>query len=204
MAVCYHMSDDRSKIEYGYPSEPMLALASYSGYTRISTQHINLKSLIIALINMTKSGMVEAGYRGELVGKLILLFAFDECQRLDIADDGTLRSGCTTTRKANLYPEEEDRGHLKYRILPRPVNLRKFLNVLIGPRLKEFEDSTKSESPSAFEDFEDAQVFFTHFVYLSYSPHISEIQTWNRYILQTQSGGCRCCDTIKVGQFRQI
>ncbi|CAJ0637020.1 7278_t:CDS:2, partial [Entrophospora sp. SA101] len=80
MALCSYVSPDRQRLYIGYSSEPILAEASAILMSDIK----NYSHLLKTLCNSVEDGIVDAGFRGELVAKLLLLRAWDKCCNLQI------------------------------------------------------------------------------------------------------------------------
>ncbi|CAG8834999.1 27161_t:CDS:2, partial [Racocetra persica] len=78
MHLCLDISEDRECIITSMPSEPVLAEAS----ARIMNDpDVCFTELINQLSSALKKGVVEAGYRGELTARLLLLRAWDDCNK---------------------------------------------------------------------------------------------------------------------------
>jgi hypothetical protein len=77
MACCYHFSEVDRNLWVCYPSEPALALAAAC---LLRTTKVSWAQCIHELIPILKVGAVEGGFRGELVCKILLMFAWDKCQ----------------------------------------------------------------------------------------------------------------------------
>ena len=75
MATCVYVAPDRESITATYPSEP--ALASGAALAMKDTEV--LVSMLKYLRDAMQNGEVNAGYRGELVGRLLLLLCYDCC-----------------------------------------------------------------------------------------------------------------------------
>ncbi|CAG8772474.1 11839_t:CDS:1, partial [Racocetra fulgida] len=76
MRLCINILEDRKYVVTSMPTEPVLAEAS----ARIMNDpHVSLTELINQLSEALKKGVVEAGYRGELTARLLLLNAWDCC-----------------------------------------------------------------------------------------------------------------------------
>ena len=73
MGTCLHISDDRRSIYVDYPSEPILAEAAAS----LMEKQSDYVTMLSILENSLKLSIVDTGYRGELVARLILLQFMD-------------------------------------------------------------------------------------------------------------------------------
>jgi hypothetical protein len=80
-AYLYYITDDRKYANVGYVNDPVLATAAAS-VTRLNEDagFITWKRLLTALKSYIASGIVEAGYKGELLVKCILLMCKDSFQ----------------------------------------------------------------------------------------------------------------------------
>ena len=166
LAVLTRTDNERHFLRTVYPSEPILAAAS----ARLTNDY-GWAHPLSALIHYVRGGIVEAGFRGELITKIICLMAMD--------------------RALSSIPRTKNRWRFA-----RPVLVSQFLNHLIVP-LKSY--STFSEGLKGVRDrdniprgtlnvddhklrrFLNGHVFFNHFirvdVKLSYS---MLVHAWNR------------------------
>ena len=156
MCVCTFISPDRMMMISSYPVEPILAEAA----ARL-TQMIPMRILLRHLLKAIRSGMVEAGYRGELAARIILIRAWAVCAR--IHRNKTI---------ANQYSS--------------PVYIAEFINALFGIDLVQFVMQQKQEqeleddrdglssghffSQSDVESLANAKILFTSFAYITYTP----------------------------------
>jgi hypothetical protein len=83
MRTALDISEDRSMILSMYISEPILAEASR--WILNSPQRLN--QAFLSLIKSMKNGAVLDGYRGELVGRIILILAHDRAEKLEVTQD---------------------------------------------------------------------------------------------------------------------
>ena len=74
--ICPNISEDRECIITSMPTEPVLAEAAAR---MMNDPNVSLAELINQLSSALKKGVVEAGYRGELTARLLLLRAWDDC-----------------------------------------------------------------------------------------------------------------------------
>jgi hypothetical protein len=79
MATCVHVAPDRESIAVAFPSEP--ALAAGAALTMQDTR--TLVSMLTLLKDGMQNGDVSAGYRGELVARLVLLLCYDSFCSVD-------------------------------------------------------------------------------------------------------------------------
>lgn len=73
MATCIHVSEDREALFVYYASEPVLAAAAADLMRQADTLDEMLERLNRSLV----SGIVEAGVRGELVARILILMGRD-------------------------------------------------------------------------------------------------------------------------------
>jgi hypothetical protein len=79
LALCLWISKDRRALASKMCSEPILSHASAIVYDRMN-QQAQMKALDILAQSM-KKGIVEAGYRGELVSRVLFILAWDSIWR---------------------------------------------------------------------------------------------------------------------------
>ncbi|CAG8831448.1 30742_t:CDS:1, partial [Racocetra persica] len=145
MRLCIKVLEDRKYIVTAMPTEPVLAEAS----ARIMNDpHISLTELINKLSEALKKGVVEAGYRGELTARLLLLNAWDCCIKKKILDD--------TNISKNYF---------------RFVTLEEFLKSLLVDNVYE-KIKNRLEETVKFtgRKFSEAYIKFTHFINITYTP----------------------------------
>ena len=79
----YFVSEDRESMVTGYFSEPVLVQAAAQLTNEASSEvHSALNKwrvLLKVLLGSLRKGMVDAGFRGELVARVLLLLAWDKC-----------------------------------------------------------------------------------------------------------------------------
>ena len=168
LAVLTRTDNERHFLRTVYPSEPILAEVS-AQLTHANRWAYPLK----ALIHYVQGGIVEVGFRGELLTKIVCLMAMDKAL-------------------SQIRPVPENRWQFS-----RPILVSKFLDQLIVPLRPEY--STFSEGLKVFQiwtkylhgtlniddeklqRFLNGYVFFNHFirveVKLSYS---MLVHAWNR------------------------
>ena len=76
MRTLYSISASRDAVVTGYFSEPVLVLAAAQLSNSI---HSGWEVLLEALVRSLRNGQAAAGFRGELVARLLLLMAWDRC-----------------------------------------------------------------------------------------------------------------------------
>ena len=74
MATAVSISTHREEVVVSYPSEPILALAS-----RLYTNGVNLQPFFQCMKESIPAGAVPKGHRGEVIVRLLNLFAMDKC-----------------------------------------------------------------------------------------------------------------------------
>jgi len=166
LAVLTRTDDERHFLRTVYPSEPILAEVS----ARL-THNYGWANPLCALVHYVQGGIVEAGFKGELITKIVCLMAMDKA--------------------LSQIPVPENRWQFS-----RPIPVSDFLNHLIVP-LRGY--STFSEGLKGVQDrdnillgtlniddeklrrFLGGYVFFSHFirvdVKLSYA---MLVHAWNR------------------------
>eukprot|EP00047_Mylnosiga_fluctuans_P021615 m.106943 g.106943 ORF g.106943 m.106943 type:complete len:551 (+) comp8962_c0_seq1:907-2559(+) len=107
LAICLEVSKDREALRVIYASEPIVAVAAEGLMTAIHAEATKwtkngLVLLLDHLIDAVSAFEVDCGHAGELVARLVMLFAMDE-----------------TRKAAKVQPWE-------------PVRLHAFLDVLLG------------------------------------------------------------------------
>ncbi|QKX64220.1 uncharacterized protein TRUGW13939_11393 [Talaromyces rugulosus] len=81
LRMVYDMSDDRRKLRTIQPSEPILAWAAYS---EMATRPGCKLEVLKNFYKQCSSGSIDTGDIGEMAAALILMFAFDKKQSLDL------------------------------------------------------------------------------------------------------------------------
>ena len=160
LATVYYIDLEKSKnpssermIIVGYPSEPIVALTS----ARLSFIHRKdlPKKLIQILNKQIKKGAVEAGYRGELAARMLLLLARD---------------------LAVMEPSETEESGKAY--THRHIfTVEKFLKTLGG---EEFAKLVEDSKPSAEDKKKFMQGFlsFNHFVYVTDKVSVDDMEIY--------------------------
>lgn len=74
MATCVGVSPERDRLVVRYPSEPILAEAAAFQWYQFTS---SLGKYLDELLRLMQTGTIDAGHRGELVARLMLLLAFD-------------------------------------------------------------------------------------------------------------------------------
>jgi hypothetical protein len=168
LAVLGGTDDERHFLRTYYPSEPFLASVS-ALCTKSRGWHGPLK----ALNHYVMGGVVEAGFRGELLTKLTCLMAMDYL----------------------LNSEEMDPLPLDQLRFARAVRVSQFLNALITPRTgntfckmlhgvtpnEPFPFGTLNVDESKLQTFLSGYVFFNHFIRVEVKVTIPMlVHAWNR------------------------
>ena len=81
LAVLLRTDEDRHFLQTYYPSEPILAEAS-----AVITKSIGWSYPLKALYHYLQNGIVTAGYRGELLSKVLCLMAMDDTEKPETPD----------------------------------------------------------------------------------------------------------------------
>lgn len=143
MAACLHVFENTDRILGSYPSEPVLADAS----AMISQNHLQFKISILLkyLRNEIREGVVEAGYRGELVAKILLLLARDSAVIVS-------------------------KGNAPVHSFVQMTSVYNYLVSLCGKANidSNFEHLTEDDFGKRF--LNGGVVYFTHFAYVTYTP----------------------------------
>jgi len=170
LAVLGGTDDERQFLRTYYPSEPFLGEVS-AICTRATGWHGSLK----ALNHYVMGGVVEAGFRGELLTKLTCLMAMDHL----------------------LNSPEMESFHSDQLRFSRAVKVSEFLNALITPRTgtgtlfcdmlhgvppnHSFPLGTLNVDHSKLQTFLNGKVFFNHFVRIEVKITIPMlVHAWNR------------------------
>jgi len=143
LAVLLSTDQDRHFVQTFYPSEPILAEAS-----AMITSEKGWVFALRSLVHLVQNGIVDAGYRGELLSKVLCLMAVDDSKK------------------------EPDPDSLRW-IHSRPVKVRDFLDSWLTAPKKDHETFSaalcygrKGTDAKELERFLDGHVFFTHFIRL--------------------------------------
>ena len=96
MRLLYYVSEDRQAMITAHCSEPMLvqAAAQLTNFISENKGSLNVlwNRLLMRLCRSLRSGIVDAGYRGELLARILLLMAWDECCIAKLACGETILS----------------------------------------------------------------------------------------------------------------
>ena len=92
MGICFYVSKDRKYLWLCYPSETTLSLAAAS---ILRGGVFSWGECVQKIQEYTKMGLVEAGYRGELVSKIILSATWDSCQTFETHKSVTVKDFLT-------------------------------------------------------------------------------------------------------------
>ena len=162
LAIVLKTDHDRDFLRTYYPSEPILAEASAQ-----CTSSIGWSYPLKALYHHLQDGIVDVGYREELLSKILCLMAMDETPK--------------------PFPEEPVYDTLPYFQHTQPVKVRDFLNKwLVAPSGKgQFTDALYQTNirtnNDELERFLNGYVFFNHFVRLERIVSMEAIVcAWNR------------------------
>jgi hypothetical protein len=95
MRTLYHISESRDSIITGYFSEPVLVQAA-AQLTNCFPMHApspRWTPLLESLLQSLKNGQVNAGFRGELVARILLVMSWDACCLKEDAQRQSFASG---------------------------------------------------------------------------------------------------------------
>jgi hypothetical protein len=161
LAVLLRTDNERHFLQTFYPSEPILAEASAA-----ITKYIGWAPLVRALYDQIQNGIVSAGFRGELLTKILLLMAMDDTLKPDLGDE------------ESPYWEHT-----------QPVKVKDFLDNWLAPpnsyrsfchAISETAD-LKLFSEDELKRFMNSHIFFTHFVRLDCAVSLRSIAcAWNQ------------------------
>ena len=157
LAIVVNADHHRHFLKTVYPSEPIVAAAAAS----LTEQMNGWTNTLCALTSYIQTGIVDAGFRGELLTKILCLMAVDESMR-----DVVLHSS----------------NYWQYAV---PVKVSVFLDNLITapPNFKSFTDAIRATSinDERLNRFLDGHVFFNHFLHMEENLTMPLIvQAWNR------------------------
>jgi len=141
LAVLLSTDQDRHFLQTFYPSEPVLAEAS-----AMITSEKGWVFALKSLVHLLQNGIVDAGYRGELLSKVLCLMAVDDSKK------------------------EPDPDNSRW-IHSRPAKVRDFLDSWLTAPNKNHQtfsaalcDGRKDADANELKRFLDGHVFFTHFI----------------------------------------
>jgi hypothetical protein len=161
LAVLLRSDEERHFINTYYPSEPILGEAS-----AVIMKRVGWGSHLRALYQHMKNGIVAAGYRGELLSKVLCLMAMDDTPK--------------------PLPANLNSPYWKH---TQPVTVRNFLDSWLAPpgKYQTFSEALSHTSDlnlidmKEFQRFLDGHVFFNHFIRLDSIVSIRTIvHAWNR------------------------
>jgi len=147
-AMCLAISPSRESIITSYPSEPVLSEAAASKLSDIS---IRLRAL--HTLHDYLQFNIDRGHRGEIIGCLISLFAFDRAV------------------------EELNRKFQLQSIYSRPIDVQDFLFTLFGVELEHVLSKVDVEG-HLVSQLKQGSVFFTHYVKLNNYPSVEDLATY--------------------------
>ncbi|CAG8805753.1 15781_t:CDS:2, partial [Gigaspora margarita] len=152
LRLCINILEDREYVVTSMPTEPLLAEAS----ARIMNDpYISPIELINQLSSALKKGIVEAGYRGELTARLLLLNAWDRCIKKKSIDD----------RKKDFNDTNASENYFRF------VTIEEFLRSLLADNVYEkIENRLEKKVEFTGRKFCEAYVKFTHFINITYTP----------------------------------
>jgi len=139
MATCISIKEDRSQMLVMYPSEPILAEAAF----KLVDDDATLVKVLQLFAASFQCGFVDAGHRGELAARLILIIAWRKCVQKNRGKDG-------------FYTRE--------------LSLKEFLSALFGDigALVATNDSWNGLKLDKL--LLESVLCFTHFIQVEYTP----------------------------------
>ena len=172
MGTALSVSDDRLSMVVTYPSEPVLAV----GAKVFMKKKENTKLMISALQDFCAYGVVEKGYKGELIVRFLMTLAMDRAMDPETVKEVTLKD---YLKKFNR--KDADLGEVMNGLEGKcreQVDVDKELKMLRRLNLDwsdsraileaKKQDQLSGAAPRPLT-YADGQVCFTHFVYLSKS-----------------------------------
>jgi hypothetical protein len=183
LAVLTRTDNERDFLRTVYPSEPILAEAS----ARLTNKH-GWANPLNALIHYVHGGIVEVGFRGELLTKIVCLMAIDKALS---QNDPLLTNQWQFTRP---IPVSVFLDHL---VVPLQGN-RTFSDGLKGVQTPDnIPDGTLNIDDTKLRRFLNGYVFFNHFirvdVKLSYA---MLVHAWNRGAAIMCMTNTKCIDHV--------
>ena len=159
LAILLDTDPDRHFLKIYYPSEPILAEVSAEITSDI---RIGWLPAVRALYQHLQNGIVSAGYRGELLSKVLCLIAMDRIEK-PFSNDPTY---WTHTQPVKT------RAFLDGWLTP-PAGYQTFTDALL--------DANTSVNKTELERFLDGHVFFTHFIRVDRIVSVPAMaHAWNR------------------------
>eukprot|EP00291_Cryptomonas_curvata_P000836 CAMPEP_0172186056 /NCGR_PEP_ID=MMETSP1050-20130122/20526_1 /TAXON_ID=233186 /ORGANISM="Cryptomonas curvata, Strain CCAP979/52" /LENGTH=444 /DNA_ID=CAMNT_0012860137 /DNA_START=276 /DNA_END=1610 /DNA_ORIENTATION=- len=151
MRVLYHISASRDAVFTGYFSEPVLVQAAgqLTNVDALDDSPARWTVFLRSLLKSLKNVQVNAGFRGELVARILLMLAWDRCCLIDLAPKARLSSA----------------------VYLKPVQLTKFLHSLLC-----LSDEVQMQLETKFNnDQSRAWVRCSHFVKIDYVPNDAQL-----------------------------
>lgn len=152
MRTLYFVSEDRERMITGYFSEPVLvqAAAQLTNESAYSPSANRWSMLLRMLVGSLRNGMVDAGFQGELVARILLLLAWDKC--------------C-------LAKLRENETEMSTAVFLRAVPLLEFLESLLN-----IDDDVTAHLTATIKDADNvAWVRCSHFVKIDYVPNTEQL-----------------------------
>jgi hypothetical protein len=156
LAIVVGADHHRHYLRTAYPSEPIVAAAAASLTAKLN----GWTNTLCALTSYIQTGIVDGGFRGELLTKILCLMAVDESMKVVIRGS----------------------GYWQYAV---PVKVSVFLDNLITapPNFNSFSDAVRATSinDKRLNRFLNGHVFFNHFLRMEEKLTMPLIvQAWNR------------------------
>src|SRR5438132_2746844 len=141
MRLCYYISEDRYTMITNYPSDPTMTEAASQIMNCVDV--LQWEHFLQPLITAMKEGVVEAGYRGELAARLLLLRAWDKA----------------SLKTQQMSPEVN--------VFSRSMTLEQFLSSLLA---SDNFDKVKLEISKSKNSPLNLRLRFNHFIQCTYTP----------------------------------
>jgi hypothetical protein len=173
MRICYSVPQSREYMRSCYPSEPILAEAA--AQQMYAFRKRDPKAILDILKDNMESGLLDKGERGELVGRELLMSAYDRA--IEREDEARQRSE-TSLRDISI----DDPASKSPRSYSSGVSLITFIDELFTEKnahqvLESLPDNIKFETKFG-DAFKDAKVRFTHFVKMGDSTGTTSAASW--------------------------
>ena len=172
MATALSVTEDRMSMVVTYPSEPVLA----AGAKLFMRNQDNISQMISALQVFLAHGVVDKGYKGEIIVRLLMMLAIDKAMGNENVKEVSLKEYLLqfSRERASLDEVIEGLDSIGRQEIDVETELGKLRRLKIDwsdsrailQRRKEENSSRAASRPLTYAD---GQVCFTHFVYLSKS-----------------------------------
>ena len=171
MGTALSVSEDRMSMTVTYPSEPVLAVAA----RKLMNNAENIQQMISTLNEFLAFGVVDKGYKGELIVRLLMTLAMDKAMGGGTVKGVQLKDYLKqfNRKDANLgtvIDKLETSGLQEINVENELAILKRLgLDWSDSQALLEAKKQNQSSEASRYLTYLDGEVCFTHFVYLSKS-----------------------------------